>query len=86
MPEEKALQKEYAFYLRIKPELLRESKGKFVVIRDEKVAGVFDTDSDAYKAGLARFGNVPFLIMLVNEEDQETRIPILELGLNVANR
>jgi hypothetical protein len=86
MPEQKPLQKEYEFYLRIKPDLLKNSKGKFVVIKDQNVEGAFDTDSDAYKAGLSKFGNVPFLIIQVSEEDQNTRIPLLELGFTDANR
>jgi hypothetical protein len=81
MTESKPLQKEYEFYLQIRPNLLRDSKEKFAVIKAQKLEGVFDTDSDAYRAGLAKFGNVPFLIIQVSEEDQNTRIPLLELGI-----
>lgn len=34
----------------------REYRGKFVVIKDETVAGFFDEYADAFRAGLARFG------------------------------
>jgi len=65
MPEEMSLQKEYEFYLKTKVELLKEHKGKFALIKDESLIGTFDTDQDAYKAGLTKFGNVPFLIVRV---------------------
>ncbi len=82
MPEEdKPLQKEYQYYLKIKPDLLKEVKGKFALIKDEKLVDTFDTDADAYKAGLLKFGNVPFLIVRISEEDEKSHIPILELEL-----
>ena len=81
MSEEKPLRKEYEYYLKIKPELLAKSKGKFALIKGEELIGTFDTDGDAYKFGLSKFGNTPFLIIKVSEQDESTHIPILELGL-----
>lgn len=81
MSGEKPLQKEYKYYLSIKSELLKQYKGKFALIKDEKFVGAFDTDADAYKAGLLQFGNTPFLIVLISETEENTRIPLLELGL-----
>jgi len=85
MPVDKVLEKEYAYYLRMKAELLKDHKGKFALIKDEALVGTFDTDSDAYKAGLLKFGNSPFLIIPVTEEDEKTSIPVLQLGLLNAN-
>jgi len=81
MPTESPLEKEYAFYQRSKAELLKQAKGKFALIKDEKLVGVFDTDSDAYNAGLLKFGNVPFLIVRITDEEERGTIPILEFGL-----
>ena len=81
MTGEKPLQKEYSYYTRVKADLLKQYSCKFALIKDEKVVGTFDTDADAYKAGLLQFGNTPFLIILVSEKDEATRIPLLELGL-----
>lgn len=63
MSEQRQLQKEYQFYLGLKADLLKQYKGKFALIKEQKVVGTFDTDQDAYKAGLEKFGNVPFLII-----------------------
>ena len=81
MSEEKPLQKEYQYYTKIKGDLLRQYKGKFALIKDEKLAGTFDTDQDAYKAGVDKFGNVPFLIIRILDGDENTWIPVLSLGL-----
>ena len=45
-----------------KRELLAESSGKFVVIHENEIAGVWDTYEDALRAGYERFKLVPFLV------------------------
>jgi len=85
MSEEKPLQKEYAYYLKIKPDLLKQYAGKFALIKDESFVGPFDTDGDAYKLGLEKFGNKPFLIVRIQETDEKSWTPILQLGLINAN-
>ncbi len=83
--EEKPLEKEYQFYLKIKADLLKQQKGKFALIKGEKLTGTYDTDQDAYKAGLEKFGNVPLLIIRIQEGEEVTWIPVLSLGLLNAN-
>jgi hypothetical protein len=85
MPQEPRLQEEHAYYLSIKPDLLKQSLGKFALIKDQSLAGVFDTDADAYKFGLEKFGNVPFLIIRIQEAEEKSWTPILQLGLINAN-
>lgn len=85
MPEERPLKKEYQYYLQVKPDLLKSSAGKFALIKDENVVGTFDTDADAYKVGLSKFGNVPFLIVRVQDQEERSWTPILQLGLLHAN-
>lgn len=54
--------KELETYDAKKNELLAESSGKFVVIKDSEIAGVWDTYEDALRAGYDRFKLVPFLV------------------------
>jgi hypothetical protein len=82
---ERPLQKEYAFYLKIKGDLLKQYAGKFALIKGEDFAGAFDTDADAYKIGLEKFGNNPFLIVRIQETEEKSWTPILQLGLLNAN-
>jgi hypothetical protein len=85
MVEEKPLQKEYAYYLKIKEDLLKQYPGKFALIRGEDFVGAFDTDADAYKIGLEKFGNSPFLIMRIQDSEEKSWTPILQLGILNAN-
>ncbi|MEW5936931.1 MAG: hypothetical protein AB1665_03815 [Candidatus Thermoplasmatota archaeon] len=62
-----ALQKEVETYNAQKNELVGRSKGKFVLVKDDKVVGVFDTIIDAIRQGYERFGNVPFLVKQIVE-------------------
>lgn len=81
MPEEKSLQKEYQYYLKIKADLLKQSRGKFALLKDERLVGTYDTDQDSYNAGLELFGNVRFLIIRIQDDDENAWIPVLSLGL-----
>lgn len=42
--------------------LLGTAEGKFVLIRDKQVIGIYDSKMDAIAAGYHQFGNVPFLV------------------------
>jgi len=61
------LEKEQAAYEEHKTELLGRAKGKFVLIKDNKVEDVFDSNMDAIRQGYERFGNVPFLVKRIQE-------------------
>jgi len=57
------LEKELETYEAHRQELLAESEGKFVLIQDSKVIGVWDTYEDALKSGYDHFGiDTPFLV------------------------
>ena len=56
-----ALEKEQETYHRELPKLL-SSAGKFVVIHDQEIAGIYDTYLDALKIGYERYGLGPFLV------------------------
>ena len=42
--------------------LLGTAEGKFVLIRSDRVFGVYDSKMDAIADGYKQFGNVPFLV------------------------
>jgi len=48
-----------------KEHLLGTAEGKFVLIRNQEVVGVYDAKMDAIAEGYRRFGNVPFLVKQV---------------------
>lgn len=75
------LETELAFFEQQLPELLRHHAGKFVLIKESELAGVFDTIQAAYAAGLTRFGNVPMLIRQVLPVQPKVTAPALLHGV-----
>ena len=84
MKELNPLQTEIEYFQQKKPEYLKLYKGQFVLIKGKNFAGAFTTDAEAYKAGLDKFGNEPFLIKQVLDDDGTVSHPALTIGvLNV---
>lgn len=79
--QERPLKAEYDYYTKNKESLLSKYNGKLIIIKGEEVLGPFDTDADAYSAGLLKFGVTPFFITRVLPEAEKGVIPVLELGL-----
>ncbi|HEX3655004.1 MAG TPA: hypothetical protein VHV55_04325 [Pirellulales bacterium] len=53
---------ELAIYEQQKAELLKHGEGRFALIGNGNVAGVWDTYDDALQAGYEKFGLKPFLV------------------------
>lgn len=58
----KILDAELETYERQRDHLLATAENKFVLIHEDKVAGVYDSRNDALAQGYAQFGMVPFLV------------------------
>ncbi|MGC9259699.1 MAG: hypothetical protein ACP5I8_06410 [Phycisphaerae bacterium] len=62
-----ALEKELETYKRELPRFAASEQGKYVLIQDSAVVGVYDTYSDAIKDGYEHFGVAkPFLVKQIN--------------------
>lgn len=75
------LQTELQFYQEHKPDYLKTYAGQFVLIKGKEFAGTFTTEPEAYKAGLAKFGNAPFLIKHVLPQEGTVSYPALTVGV-----
>lgn len=75
------LQKEIAFYNKNKKEYLKTHKDKFLLIKGEELFGAFDSQEEAYKVGVEKFGSEAFLIKKVADEEQSASIPALTVGV-----
>ena len=73
-----ALEKELETFEAHKEELLADNEGRWVLIKDDQVVGVFDTDRDAFEQGVEKFGTNPFLVKLIE------RIDTLDASINFA--
>ena len=56
------LDSELKTYEQNRDHLLGTAEGKFVLIRNNQVIGVYDSKMDAIAAGYQQFGNVPLLV------------------------
>ena len=81
MAPETPLQEEQAFFEANRAALLKDHQGKFALVKGSELIGTFDTDENAYTEGVAKFGNVSFLIRKVEEKDPTAQFPALTYGL-----
>jgi hypothetical protein len=49
-------------YEKNRDQLLGTAEGKFVLIQNSRVVGIYDSKMDAIAMGYQQFGNVPFLV------------------------
>lgn len=56
------LDTELKTYEQHRDHLIGTAEGKFVLIRNDQVIGVYDSKMDAIAQGYQQFGNVPFLV------------------------
>jgi hypothetical protein len=76
-----AFEVEIEHYNELLPELLESSEGKFVVIKGRELLGVFDSNDDAYGAGLDAYGLTSFLLRPIRKTQPVFSIPALQLGI-----
>ena len=58
------LEKEFKYYLDNQVELVKKYNGKYIVIKDEKVVGIYDTELEAYNESKKKYELGTFLIQL----------------------
>ena len=69
--EKKLLLEELETYNKNKTELLKENVRKYVLIKGKEIINVFDTQNDAIKVGIDKFGNTPFLVKKIEEVESK---------------
>ena len=75
------LELERNYYQSIKDELLERHHSQFALIHGEELIGTYNTEEEAYKEGVRRFGANPFLIQQIQEQEPTDKYPSLVLGL-----
>lgn len=66
------LEKEYGFFKRNLPKLLKSYEGAFLLIKGEKVVGIFDTHEAALSAGLSKYQLGKFLVQQCVDKKDST--------------
>ncbi len=75
------LEKERQFYAANSKEWVQAHPGKFVLVKDETLVGVFNTIDEALAAGASKYGLSSFLVRQLGQDEQVVTIPALTLGL-----
>jgi len=79
------LEKELSYYGKNFEKWLSLYPGKFVLVKDEELVGVYDTNEQALTAGASLFGLGSYLIRRVDKNKEDIQIPALTIGLLYAN-
>lgn len=64
------LEKEIETYKKNKEELISKHLGKFVLIKENKIIGIFESQKDAINEGIKKYGNNEFLVKKIEEVEQ----------------
>ena len=75
-----SLEAELAFFASHKEQWLRDHEGRFVLIRGTDFS-FFDSDEEAYRAGIDKWGDEPILIKQILRDDLVEDSPALLYGL-----
>lgn len=66
----KELELELKKYEEKKQDLLKTDENKYVLIKNQEIVGIFESQKDAIKVGIAKFGNTPFLVKKIERIEQ----------------
>ena len=76
------LKKELEWFDKHRAELLKEHRGKWAVVHNQDLFGVFDSFSEAASKGVEGTGSEKLLVMQVLEKDEPIDLSVnLRLGL-----
>jgi hypothetical protein len=62
------IERNFAAFIDMLPDLLRHSEGQYALFHDQKLEGVYPTAGDADRAGYQKFKEEPYSIQLVTAE------------------
>ena len=64
------LEKEYKVYVDQLDQFLPNHLNQYVLIKEQKVVGFFESYEKALRCGLKTFGNVPFFVKVIQEVEE----------------
>ena len=62
------IERNYAAFVDMLDELIRDNEGRYALLRDRHLEGLFDSPGEAARAGFAKFGDQNYSIQLVTNE------------------
>lgn len=75
--ENEKLKQELEYFKSIIPDLIQKgNEGRFVLIKNNDLAGIYTTEQTAFEEGLRRWGNTPFLIAKISKVESQSEQPV----------
>lgn len=68
------LDREFQTFQENKPNLVKNHKGKFVLIKEDKIIGIFENELDAVKHGNEQLKDSHFLVNEITDDKFKIRI------------
>ncbi|MBE5074301.1 hypothetical protein IM511_08275 [Erythrobacteraceae bacterium E2-1 Yellow Sea] len=62
------IERNYATFLSLLNELLPKEAGRYMLLQGQKLRGVFDSASQAERAGFEKYGDEPYSIQEISDE------------------
>jgi hypothetical protein len=75
------LANELKAYERMKENLLKEHEGKVVAIKDGELIGIYNSEEEAFKDVVEKYGVIPVLIKRITREEKLEQLPSYTYGL-----
>lgn len=67
-PDDEELDRNYDAFKAVLPELMKKHKGRWAIVREEKVVDIYDKFEEASSAGLKQYGDHRFNLQEVTDE------------------
>ncbi len=68
------LQKEFNYYIKNRDEFVKNYEGRYLVIKDEQILGVYDARGEAIKETMKEYELGTFMVHLVKPGDDDIKI------------
>lgn len=74
--EKEYLTKQIEWFESNRESLLKENEGKWVVVHDQTLVGIYDTFDEAYRNGIEKTKSEEMLIKQITEKDEPIQMSI----------
>ena len=74
------LETELRFFEAHRAELVAQAKGRYALVKDDRLAGIFDDQNEAIRIGYEMFGNQAFLVKRIADVDIPLNFTSFNLG------
>jgi len=79
------LKEEVEYYNKMKLDLITKHEGKYALIKGQELKGIYNSEFEAYEAGVKMFKDEAFLIKHITKEEETVEFPALALGIIYAH-